>query len=83
MKNSFLVHFVLLYSKMELERTKGSKLVSNNSLTKYYNKNLTKHCVKINLEKIMFKLISSPGVCLNRLEISSKYRMDNIGKNRR
>ena len=37
-----------------------------------------KHFVNITLEKIVFKLASSPGICLNRLEMSSEYRMNNI-----
>ena len=40
MRNSFLVHFVLRCSKMELERAKVSKLFPNISLTKYEIKNL-------------------------------------------
>ena len=49
MKNSFLVHFVLICSRMELEPTKVYKLFPNISLTKYDNKNLGCWLTKVNL----------------------------------
>ena len=43
-------------------------------------KHALNHYVDINLENILFILASSPDLCLNRPEISSKYRLGNKEK---
>ena len=41
------------------------------------DKHAPKHCLDVNLEKIVFKLFLTVGICFNCLEILSEHRKDN------